>query len=125
MVNPDRTKLSGEVEVNETWIGGRQAGLKGGRQRKDRKALLVAIAVERREKRLSPGKPVPKYRHYLARLRLEVVPDGSGATLGGLHRPQRRAGRHDHQRRVAELRRSGGDRLQPPLVLRGGDAACR
>lgn len=83
MVNPDRTKLTGEVEVNETWIGGRQAGLKGGRQRRDRKALLVAIAVERREKRLSPGKPVPKYRHYLARLRLEVVPDGGGATLGG------------------------------------------
>ena len=47
MVNPshDRTKLTGEVEVNETWIGGLQAGLKGGRQRKDRKALVVAIAV--------------------------------------------------------------------------------
>jgi hypothetical protein len=85
MVNPshDRTKLTGEVEVNETWIGGRQAGLKGGRQRKDRKALVVAIAVERREKRLSPGKPVPKYPRFLARLRLEVVPDRSGATLGG------------------------------------------
>ncbi len=82
MVNPDRSKLTGEVEVNETWVGGRQAGLKGGRQRRDRKALLVAIAVERRDKRLSPGKRVPKYRHYLARLRLEVVPDGSRATLG-------------------------------------------
>lgn len=65
MVNPDRTKLAGTIEVDETWIGGKQAGLKGGRQRRDRKALLVAIAVERGEKALG-------------RLRLEVVPDASG-----------------------------------------------
>lgn len=47
MVNPDRTPLSGEVEVDATWVGGKQAGLKGGRQKKDRKALLVVVAVER------------------------------------------------------------------------------
>jgi uncharacterized protein YchJ/transposase-like protein len=82
MVNPDRSKLSGAVEVDETWIGGKQAGLKGGRQRKNRKALLVAVAVERREKKLRPGQPRPRYTHYLARLRLEVVPDDRQATLG-------------------------------------------
>lgn len=68
MVDPDRSRLAGTVEVDETWVGGKQAGLKGGRQRKDRKALMVAVAVERREKSLG-------------RLRLEVVPDDSAATL--------------------------------------------
>jgi transposase-like protein len=70
MVNPDRRKLTGSVQVDETPIGGKQAGLKGGRQRHGRKALLVAVAVERREKALG-------------RLRSEVVPDASQLTLGG------------------------------------------
>jgi len=68
MVNPDRSRLWGIVEVDETWIGGKQAGLKGGRQRKGRKALIVVVAVERREKALG-------------RLRLEVITDTSGDTL--------------------------------------------
>ena len=70
MVNPNRDKLAGMVEVDETWIGGMQAGLKGGRQRAGRSALMVAVAVERREKALG-------------RLRLEVVPDDTGPTLTG------------------------------------------
>lgn len=70
MVNPDRSRLSGTVEVDETWVGGAQAGLKGGRQRKGRKALLVAVVVERRTKALG-------------RLRLEVVADDTASTLGG------------------------------------------
>ncbi len=70
MVNPDRSRLAGTVEVDETWVGGAQVGLKGGRQRKGRKALLVAVAVERRTKTLG-------------RLRLEVIPDDTAATLGG------------------------------------------
>lgn len=68
MVSPDRSRLSGSVEVDETWIGGRQAGLKGGRQRADRKSLLVVVAVERGEKALG-------------RLRLEVIPNASGSVL--------------------------------------------
>jgi len=82
MVNPLRGRLSGEVEVDETWIGGKQAGLKGGRQRHDRKALLVAVAVERHLKALRPDGTAPPHANYLGRLRLEVVPDASGATLG-------------------------------------------
>lgn len=69
MVNPDRSRLAGTVEVDETWLGGAQAGLKGGRQRKNRKALMVGVAVERRARALG-------------RLRLEVVPDDTAATLG-------------------------------------------
>lgn len=81
MVDPARGKLTGEIEVDETWIGGRQAGLKGGRQRRGRKALLVALAVERRYK--APrvdGKPHAQ-PVYLGRLRAEIVPDASQATL--------------------------------------------
>ena len=68
MVNPDRTQLSGTVEVDETWIGGKQAGLKGGRQRKGRKAIEVVVAVERREKSLG-------------RLQLEIIRDDGSETL--------------------------------------------
>lgn len=68
MVDPDRPRLSGTVEVDEAWVGGAQAGHKGGRQRKNRKALMVGVAIERRAKSLG-------------RLRLEVVRDDSADTL--------------------------------------------
>lgn len=68
MVNPDRSRLHGTVEADETWVGGKQAGLKGGRQRRGRKALEVAVAVERREKSLG-------------RLRLEIISDDGNETL--------------------------------------------
>ena len=41
MINLERESLRGEVEVDETWVGGAQAGLKGSRQLKGRKAALV------------------------------------------------------------------------------------
>ena len=68
MVNPQRERLSGEVEVDKTWVGGRQEGFHRGRSTTDRKALLVAIAVEH-------------HGHSLGRLRMEVIRDASGATL--------------------------------------------
>ena len=45
MINLERESLRGEVEVDETWIGGTQAGLRGSRQLKGRKAALVLVAV--------------------------------------------------------------------------------
>ena len=48
MVNVAREPLHGEVEVDETWVGGEQAGLRGSRQLKGRKAALVLVAVEKR-----------------------------------------------------------------------------
>ena len=68
MVDPDRSPLSGVVEVDETWVGGKQKGLRGGRQRRGRKALTVMVAVERRA-------------GSLGRLRLEVIHDTTGTTL--------------------------------------------
>jgi transposase-like protein len=68
MVNRAREPLRGEVEIDEVWIGAPQPGLRGSRQLKGRKAALVLAAVERRGK--ASG-----------RLRLEVIPDFSGATM--------------------------------------------
>src|SRR5437667_12082693 len=48
MVNLAREPLQGEVEVDDTWIGREQAGLRGSRQLKGRKAALRLVAVEKR-----------------------------------------------------------------------------
>ena len=44
MINATREPLRGEIEVDETWVGGMQAGLLGSRQLKGRKAALVLVA---------------------------------------------------------------------------------
>jgi ISXO2-like transposase domain len=56
------------VEVNGTWIGGTQAGLRGSRQLKGRKAALVLVAVEKRSRGTG-------------RARTAVIPDFKNATL--------------------------------------------
>ena len=68
MVNAAREPLRGEVELDETWVGGMQAGIRGSRQLKGRKASLVLVAVERRGK--SSG-----------RVRMAVIPDFKAATI--------------------------------------------
>ena len=68
MVNLEREPLRGEVEVDETWIGGTQAGLRGSRQLKGRKAALVLVAVEKRGR--ASG-----------RARMAVIPDFKSQTL--------------------------------------------
>jgi hypothetical protein len=62
MVNASPEPLHGEVEVDETWVGGEQAGLRGSRQLKGRRAALVLVAVEKRGK--GSG-----------RVRMKVIPD--------------------------------------------------
>ena len=66
MVAPERSPLTGEVEVDETLVGGRHSERRGGRQR-DGKAL-VGVLVEVR----GAGS---------GRLRLQVLPDASQQTL--------------------------------------------
>jgi transposase-like protein len=68
MVNTTREPLRGEVEVDETWIGGEQAGLRGSRQLKDRRAALVLVAVEKRGK--ASG-----------RVRMKVIPNFKSTTI--------------------------------------------
>src|SRR6266508_1769151 len=47
LVRPGRERLTGRVEVDETFIGGEEPGLRGGRARG--KKVLTGIAVEVRE----------------------------------------------------------------------------
>ena len=67
LVRPGRDRLTGTVEVDETYIGGEEPGLAGGRA-KGKKAL-VGVAVE-----------VAEPRGY-GRCRMQVVPDGAAASL--------------------------------------------
>src|SRR5260370_12012595 len=68
MVNLVREPLQGEVEVDDTWVGGSQAGLRGSRQLKGRKAALVLVAVEKRDRGTG-------------RARMAVITDFKAATL--------------------------------------------
>jgi transposase-like protein len=68
MVNVAREPLHGEVEVDETGVGGEQAGLRGSRQLKARRAALVLVAVEKRRK--ASG-----------RVRMRVIPDFKAKTI--------------------------------------------
>ena len=65
MVRPGRDRLSGWVEVDETFIGGLEEGKKG--REKERKALVV-IAAEVD----GPG---------IGRVRLRMIPDASSESL--------------------------------------------
>jgi DNA-directed RNA polymerase subunit RPC12/RpoP len=67
LVRPGRDRLAGRVEVDETYIGGAEPGLRGGRARG--KKALVGVAVEVREPR------------GYGRCRMEIVGDGSAAAL--------------------------------------------
>jgi transposase-like protein len=67
LVRPDRELLSGTVEVDETFIGGQEPGLRGGRAKG--KKVLTAIAVEVIEPR------------GFGRVRMAPVTDGSAASL--------------------------------------------
>jgi len=68
MVTPGRDKLSGEVEVDETFVGGKNKPGKRGRGAAGK--VIVAVAVERNTGGRGFG-----------RARLEVIPDASRATL--------------------------------------------
>jgi transposase-like protein len=68
MVNAAREPLHGEVELDDTWIGRPQAGITGSRQLKDRHAVPVLVAVERRDDRSG-------------RIRLVVLPDFTATTM--------------------------------------------
>ena len=76
MVNPNRTKLSGDVEVDEAYIGGEESEGKRGRGTENK--ILVAIAVELATK--TKGR---KGRRPMGRARIQVIPDASKQSLHG------------------------------------------
>src|ERR1019366_8034428 len=67
LVRPGRDRLAGTVEVDETYTGGEEPGLRGGRGRG--KKVLTGIAVEVKE---------PKG---IGRCRMALLADGSAASL--------------------------------------------
>ena len=75
MVNANRTKLSGVVEMDGTFVGGYQPGLKGGRQRKGRKSAMVLAAVEVSTRTRTDKDGQPQKHEVAGRLRLECVRD--------------------------------------------------
>jgi transposase-like protein len=114
MINRAREPLWGEVELDETWVGGTQAGLRGSRQLKGRKAALVLAAVERRGRGTG-------------RVRMEVIPDFTAATIREFAARNVRPGATiytDGLKSFAGLAEAGykhSPRTQPrPLELRQG-----
>ncbi len=71
MVIPGRDRLDGDVEVDESYVGGEEQGVRG---RSTRTKAIVAIAVE-----------VEQPRGF-GRARLRTIPDVSGASLLGFVR---------------------------------------
>jgi transposase-like protein len=67
LVRPGRDRLAGMVEVDETYIGGEEPGLRGGRARG--KKVLVGVAVEVKEPR------------GMGRCRMAPLADASAASL--------------------------------------------
>lgn len=67
LIRPGRERLSGQVEVDETYISGEEPGLAGGRA--EGKKGLVAVAVE-----ITPPEG-------LGRCRMQIIPDATAKTL--------------------------------------------
>jgi transposase-like protein len=70
MVRPDRDRIHGDVEVDETFIGAKKSG-KRGRGAADKVMVVGAVEVLARRER----------KERVGRLRLQVVADGSAASL--------------------------------------------
>jgi Zn ribbon nucleic-acid-binding protein len=63
MVHPNRTKLSGTVEVDEAYIGGEESGGKPGRGTENKTVVCVAVELQGKQR--------------LGRTRLEVIANAS------------------------------------------------
>ena len=114
MVNAAREPLHGEVEIDDTWVGGHQAGLRGSRQLKGRKAAIVVVAVEKRGE--TSG-----------RLGMAVIPNFKQTTMVQFVTAARHAGYDRLHGRPERLRGAAGRgrrarrRTQPPRATwRGG-----
>jgi hypothetical protein len=90
MIRPERDRLAGIVEVDETYLGGVEEGRGGGRRRDSSKSIVVA-AVEIRGRGTG-------------RIRLGVVPDVFGPVAGRVRRSGGGTGEHGPDRRLAGIR---------------------
>lgn len=115
LIRPGRERLSGIVEVDETFIGGEEPGLRGGRA-KGKKSLVV-VAVELRE---------PKG---YGRCRMTIVPDASAPSLQSMIADHVEAGSHvitdgwQGYRKIDKLGYVHDRRSQRAARARGDDPA--
>ena len=111
MVNPERTPLTKSVDVDECFVGGHEAGLRGGRERGDKALVIVGAEVR------GAG---------TGRVRTAIIDDASAGQLTGFicanvepgaivhtdawkgYLPLRKHG-YDHQPRSQRAARARGD----------------
>src|SRR5450756_1371148 len=83
MVRPDQDRIGGKpsevVEADETYVGGRTRGK--GRGVHD--MVLVAGAVEVRQRKQQGSRNKRRTGRYAGRVRLAIAPDRSAKSLGG------------------------------------------
>lgn len=96
MVRPGRDRLCGTVEVDETYLGANEEGVRG---RQTYAKSLLAVAVEEDGKGIGRIRLATHYPRCLRRI------------LAGLHYGLRRAGFAATYRRLGRLRGSGNTRL--------------
>lgn len=78
-IDPKRLPLDGDIEVDETAIGGGQLGHVG---RDFEGKTIVVAAVERLKRRPNKDGSIPKNRRFFAgRIRLQVIPNTRGGSL--------------------------------------------
>jgi hypothetical protein len=102
MVNPDRTQLTGEVEVDETYVGAAEEGVFG-RDQGSRKHLVVG-AVEERGTGCGRARLAPVGKASSEDLQTwvsETVAEGSTVHTDGLHSYE--GLRHAYEHRVAVI----------------------
>lgn len=100
MVRPERDRLTGRVEVDESYLGGLEEGLRG--RLTEKKALIVVAAEEDGTR--------------IGRIRMRQIPDASAASLEGVPAGVYRAGQRDPYRWLAGLQWGHRERISP-----GGD----
>ena len=99
LVRPGRDRLTGTVEVDETYIGGEEPGLRGGRAKG--KKVLVGIAVEVHE----PSG--------FGRCRMAMLADASAASLHPFVTDNVEPGAHRDHRRLDGLPRASRGSATP------------
>lgn len=112
MVRPGRDRLAGRIEVDETYVGGEEEGVRG--RETERKALVVIAAQE-------DGKGI-------GRIRMRRIPDASSKTLHAFIVASidlRSTVRTDGWNGYEGLKRLGYKHEVKVLTHRGKDAAIR
>jgi hypothetical protein len=137
-VAPERTRLRGVIEMDETWVGGWQSGVRGSRQLKGRKAALVIVAVERRGRATGRARMevIPDFRqktlNEFALRNIELgstiytdkMPGFAGFAKVGLHPPSDRPGQHQARHAAHRAARRSRDG-QSQTVAAGHVPRCQ